>query len=282
MSGYKIFLVSLTLGCVSSVALSAQSTDNSRLKNDATIIFSAPPRENSTAGEAKYGPVADYLAKLLNKKVVYKHPGTWGAYRTKMLQGKYDILFDGPHFNSYRVENLKHNVLVKIPDRSEFVVIIKKGRNRFSDIHQLAGRTFCAHAPPNLGTLTLLSQFPNPSHQPAIINTRGWKNIFNGVQSGKCTAGILPIHNLRIYDASSTETHIVWKNRTLPNQAFSAGPRLSSREQKIIASALVSRNSRIATSRLRAAYQVGKSFVSATNQEYLGISEYLKNEWGFY
>ena len=31
----------------------------------------------------------------------------------------------------------------------------------------------------------------------------------------------------------------------------------------------------------RAASRVGESFISASNEEYLGVSEYLKNEWGY-
>ena len=285
MSIYKAYLAGLALVFTSPATLAADALAIEKSQtaiNEDAIIFTAPPRENPLAGKAKYGPVADYLTRVLNKKVVYRHPGTWGVYRTKMLKGEYDIIFDGPHFNSYRAEKLKHNILVKIPIRHEFVVIVKKGKNRYNGIDQLAGRTFCTHAPPNLGTLTLLSQFPNPSRQPAIINTKGWKNIYNGVQSGKCTAGILPIINLRKYDAAGTHTSIVWKNRALPNQAFSAGPRLSNKEQKKIALALVSSSASAATSKLRAAYRVGKKFELATNQEYVGVSEYLKNEWGYY
>ncbi len=283
MSSYKKYLVGLALVGASPAVLAAnaQTTNNAQDDSDA-IVFAAPPRENAQTGEEKYGPVAEYLSKVLKKKVVYKHPGTWGVYRTEMLKGEYDIVFDGPHFNSYRAQKLKHNILVKIPVRHEFVVIVKKGKNRYSNIEQLAGRTFCTHAPPNLGTLTLLSQFPNPSSQPSIINTKGWKNIYNGVQSGKCTAGILPIANLKKFDAAGTQANIVWKNRALPNQAFSAGPCLNKADQQKIATALLSTRGSSATSKLRAAYRVGERFERANNQEYVGVSEYLKNEWGYY
>ena len=64
---------------------------------------------------------------------------------------------------------------VKIPERHEFAVIVRKDQTSFNTVQQMAGRTFCAHAPPNLGTLVLLSQFDNPSRQPMIINTKGWE-----------------------------------------------------------------------------------------------------------
>ncbi|MFV1997553.1 MAG: phosphate/phosphite/phosphonate ABC transporter substrate-binding protein [Acidiferrobacterales bacterium] len=288
MSNYRTYpvglaLAGLALAGTSQAILAATALASNNAQGDRdVIVFAAPPRENAQTGEDKYAPIAEYLSKVLNKKVVYKQPGTWGVYRTEMLKGEYDIVFDGPHFNSYRAQKLKHNILVKIPIRHEFVVIVKKGRKRYSDIDQLAGRTFCTHAPPNLGTLTLLSQFPNPSRQPSIINTKGWKNIYNGVISGKCTAGILPIANLKKFDAAGTQANIVWKNRALPNQAFSAGPRLNKEEQQKIATALLSAQASGPTSKLRAAYRVGEKFERATNQEYAGVSEYLRNEWGYY
>jgi ABC-type phosphate/phosphonate transport system substrate-binding protein len=246
-----------------------------------TLVFSAPPRETAEVGKAIYQPVADYLSRVIGKKVVYKYPGTWGVYRTKMLEGSYDIIFDGPHFNSYRMEKLSHNILVKIPERHEFAVIVRKDHATFKNIQQMAGYTFCTHAPPNLGTLVLLSQFDNPARQPVIVNTKGWDHIYQGVVSGKCTGGVIPVLNLKKYDRTG-ETRIVYKTQAMPNQAFSAGPRVSLEDQQIIARALVSPEAAGPTAKLRAAYKVGDSFAPASNEEYRGMAVYLRNEWGYY
>jgi len=152
------------------------------------LVFSAPPRESATVGSKRYQPVADYLSKVLGRKVVYKHPGTWGAYRTEMLQGDYDIVFDGPHFNSYRAEKMRHNILAKIPVAHQFVIIVHKSNIKTHSVPELAGQTFCTHAPPNLGTLSLLNHFQNPARQPAIVNTQGWKNIY--VVAGRISASL--------------------------------------------------------------------------------------------
>ena len=245
------------------------------------LIFTAPPRETPGEAEEIYKPVADFLSKTIGKKVVYKHPGTWGVYRTEMLKGGYDIVFDGPHFNSYRMEKLSHNILVKIPERHEFAVIVRKDRTSFQNVQQMAGRTFCTHAPPNLGTLVLLSQFDNPSRQPVIINTNGWEKIYDGVVSGKCVGGVVPIANLKKYDKSGL-TRIVFKTQAMPNQALSAGPRVSLEDQTRIAQALASTDAAVPTEKLRAAYKVGDSFALANNQEYQGLAVYLRNEWGYY
>src|SRR3990170_9157300 len=240
------------------------------------FVFSAPPRETPEAGMDIYQPIAEHLSKALGKKVVYKHPGTWGVYRTKMLEGGYDIVFDGPHFNSYRAEKLQHNMLVKLPGDFAFVTIVKQDNGKISNPKQLAGRTVCAHAPPNLGTLTLLNQFDNPARQPVIISTDGWKNIYQGVVSGRCVAGVLPMGNLKKFDTEGM-TKVIYKEKALPDQAFSAGPRLSAEDQAKITRALTSPEANGPTEKLRKAYNTEK-FVQASNQEYAGLAEYLKNE----
>ncbi|HSD98004.1 MAG TPA: PhnD/SsuA/transferrin family substrate-binding protein [Sulfuricaulis sp.] len=246
-----------------------------------TLVFTAPPRESPEDAQQIYQPVAAYLSQTIGKKVVFRHPGTWGVYRTQMLQGKYDIIFDGPHFNSYRMEKLNHNILVKIPERHEFVVIVRKDKASFDTVQQMAGRTFCAHAPPNLATLVLLSKFENPSRQPVIVSTNGWEKIYDGVVSGKCVGGVLPALNLKKYDQTGL-TKIVFKTQPMPNQAFSAGPRVSLEDQAKIAQALASPDAAGPTEKLRAAFKVGNNFALASNQEYHGLAEYLRNEWGYY
>ena len=249
-------------------------------EEQSALVFTAPPRETPEQGQEIYQPIADYLSKVIGKKIVYRHPGTWGVYRTEMLKGSYDLVFDGPHFNSYRMEKLNHNILVKIPERHEFAVIVRK-EQKFSALSQMAGYTFCTHAPPNLGTLVLLSQFDNPARQPVIINTKGWENIYEGVVSGKCVGGVLPLANLKKYDRTGV-TRLVFKAPVMPNQAFSAGPRIAPKDQAKIAAALTSPDAAAPTARLRAAYRVGDSFALADNQEYRGLAVYLRNEWGYY
>lgn len=245
------------------------------------LIFTAPPRETPEAAIEVYQPVADYLSKTIGKKVKFKYPGTWGVYRTEMLKGSYDIVFDGPHFNSYRLEKLSHNILAKIPERHEFVAIVRKDMTSINSVQQMAGRTFCAHAPPNLGTLVLLSQFDNPSRQPVILSTNGWDNIYQGVVAGKCAGGVLPLANLKKFDQTGL-TKVIFKTAAMPNQAFSAGPRVSLEDQARIAQALASPDAAGPTEKLRAVFKVGNSFALAGNQEYHGLAEFLRNEWGYY
>ena len=147
-------------------------------------MLSAAPREDEATANAIYGPMAELLSKALGKPVVFRHVGNWGMYQGLMQKGAYDIVFDGPHFNSWRADNTSHNVLVKVPGDHVFVVLVRKDNDKIRELKQLAGRTMCAHAPPNLGTLTALNEFDNPSRQPIIVNVDGWKQIYDGMMSG--------------------------------------------------------------------------------------------------
>jgi ABC-type phosphate/phosphonate transport system substrate-binding protein len=258
------------------------STPAFRLTDNNELVLSAAPREESAEADAIFTPVAEYLSTVLGKKVVFKHAGNWGVYQGLMQKGAYDIVFDGPHFNSWRVDRAQHNVLVKVPGDHVFVVLVKKDNDKIRELKQLAGRSICAHAPPNLGTLTALNEFENPSRQPIIVNIDGWKNIYAGLMDNKCVAAVVPLKTLEQFEKNTgRQTKIVFRGATLPDNALSAGPRLSAQDQEKITRALLSPEGEKATAKLRDKYAAGKSFSAANNKEFAGLGTYLKNEWGY-
>lgn len=247
-----------------------------------TLVLSAPPRENAEEGARRFGPIADYLSTVLGRKVVYQHPGTWGGYQSDMQRGAYDLVFDGPHFVSWRIEKLHHNVLVKLPGEFLYLGFVRKDNTQIKDIQQVVGQPVCVHAPPNLGTLLLLGAFDNPSRQPTIVITEGYDNIFRGVMEGKCVAGMLPKEHLLKNDQNGEYTRVIYSHRPYPEQALTAGPRLSTDEQAGIANALTVTNAAVTLASFREAYALRGWFVRARNEEYAGLGVYLKPVQGFY
>jgi len=246
-----------------------------------TYVFSAPPRESAQAAAEIYGPIAEYLSAVTGKKVVYRQPANWISYQTEMRKGDYDLVFDGPHFNAWRAANLQHNILVKAPGEHSFVVVVKKDNDKVRELKQLTGRGICGMSPPNLGTLTVLNEFDNPMRQPVIVSTESWNSIYSGMQTGRCTAAILPARNLAKFDPQGTATRVVFKAKAYPNQAFSAGPRIAPADQVKIARALSAPNARTATASLREAYALSGDFQTASKDEYAGIASILKDTWGY-
>lgn len=243
------------------------------------LIFSAPPRESTEESARIYQPIAEHLSEVLGKQVVYRHPGSWGIYRSRMLANAYDLVFDGPHFNAFRTEKLGHTVLVKADGMFELALIVRENYH-FVSVQRMAGHAFCAHAPPNLGTLALLDLFDNPARQPAIVTRDSWEAIYQGVVGGQCVGGMLPVAQLEKLGRDG-KTRVVYKTPPLPNQAFSAGPRLSPDERERVTDALLSPRGKNALDRLRAAHTIS-GFAPTSNEQYQGLSTYLRNEWGFY
>ena len=250
--------------------------------NDNVLVFSAPPRESEAEGIRTYQPIAEYLSRIIGKTIVYKHPGDWLTYQTEMQRGSYDLVFDGPHFNSWRISNMQHSTLVKIAGDHTFAVVVRKDNNRVTDLKQLAGQKMCGMDPPNLGTLAVLGQFDNPARQPLIINSMGWAKIYQAVAfEKKCTAAIVPVASLKKFPNSENAVRVVYQTKPMPNQAFSAGPRISSDDKAKIATALMSQDGAAVTAPLMATYGSDKGLAFATQEEYAGLDAYLKDTWGY-
>ncbi len=295
------FSVSILLGLVLLASQSANSADTrqqrkvafapptatapvipgTRLGQDPTgtaaLVFSAPPRGSREEETAAYQPIAELLSRTLNREVVYRHADNWLTYSKDMTQGRYDLVFDGPAFNGWRQDRLNHVPLVKLPEPFVFVVITRADNREIRDIADLAGQRICAHAPPNLGTLTLLSRFPHAARQPAIKATEGWDKAFKRMMKGDCIATVVPIKNLEKNDREGKLARIVYRHAALPNQALSAGPRITAAMRDRIQQALLSEEGRKATAGLRATY-AGKNFVPASAKEYAGLGVYLRDE----
>jgi hypothetical protein len=67
----------------------------------------------------------------------------------------------------------------------------------------------------------------------------------------------------------------------IPNQAFSAGPRITTQEKALIAAALLSKEGSPAIAHLVSAYGAGKGLAYASKEEYAGLDAYLKDSWGY-
>jgi ABC-type phosphate/phosphonate transport system substrate-binding protein len=245
------------------------------------LVFSAPPRESREESERLYRPIAEYLSRSLKRPVEYRYPGSWGAYRGQMLRDAYDLTFDEPHFSSYRAEKLGHRVLVKFPGTYQYAVIAAYDRT-FTSIQRMAGQKFCTFAPPDLGTLVLLDLFDNPARQPSIISINSWEESYEGVLSGRCAAGVLPLSMLRWLDPEGRSTRILFNSTEMPGQALSAGTHVSPGERETIAKAMLAASAAVPTAALRLRWSIQRGFVPANAAEYTELSTYLRNELGFY
>ena len=243
--------------------------------------FTAPPRGNEENETKVYQPIANYLSKATGKKIVYKHSDNWLSYQDGMRKGAFDIVFDGPHFVSWRMANLKHVPLAKLAGNLAFVVAVRKDNMHIHGIKDLAGRTVCGLAPPNLATLTLYGQFPNPVRQPLVLEAESFEQAYKNMLEGKCTAAVMRDKMLEKLNKDKDSARVIFQSPGVPNQAFSAGPRLPSEARYKIAAALTSSDARKQLPQFFDRYSKGKDLVSANDTEFRDLIVLLKDTWGF-
>lgn len=244
------------------------------------LVFSAPPRETPEVGMAQYGPIAEYLTRTTGKKFEYRHPDNWLQYQASIQQDEYDLVFDGPHFVSWRVANRQHTPLVKIPGDFIFVFLTKKDNRKVNTVADLAGHGVCGHAPPNQGTLRLYSMFDNPSRQPQLRNVKGWRNIYKAMVDGKCDGAVVPLKIYKKMDPKGVQAKVLHVTDPAPGQAFTASSRISPQMRKQIAKALLSPEGEKATATLRKRFPT-TAYVEAREIEYQNTKDLLKDSWGF-
>jgi ABC-type phosphate/phosphonate transport system substrate-binding protein len=245
------------------------------------LVFSAPPRESAEEAHRLYQPVAEYLSRVLGRRVNYVYPRNWLSYQKEMTKGSYDIVFDGSHFNSWRILHLRHNTVAKIPEQQMFTVITRKDNAQITSLKQLAGKKVCGMGASNLGTLALQAEF-DAARQPLILEQISWNKVYESVMENRCVAGIVSIAVLRKLDGAGNFTRVVHQSRQLPNQAFSAGPRVTTEEQNKLAKALTAPESRAVIGPLLSANGIAdKGLVLASKEDFAGMDAYLKDVWGY-
>lgn len=244
--------------------------------------FTAPPRESKQRGTEIYKPIADYLTEVTGEKFTYTHPGNWAEYSRAMKNREYDVAFDGPHFVSWRIKNIDHDAIAKLPQLHIWRVIVRSDDSNIKTLDDLAGKKVCAPKSPNFGMLTMMSHYPNPDKEPIHIITKGWKDGYDGVLKGKCVAAVLPKTNHKKFDPELSNTIAIHTHLPYPNQAFTAGPNLSPELKEKIIDGLLSDDGQQALLKLRERFTRGEKLVSVENEEYEGISMVLKRAGNFH
>lgn len=247
---------------------------------NADLVFSAPPRETPEAGQKLYGPLAEYLSKVTGEKIEYRHPDNWGIYQAMMTKGAYDLVFDGPHFVSWRIQNLEHVPLVALSGKLRFVIVARQDDAQIQTLADLAGKSVCGHAPPNLATLTLFDRFTNPSRQPRLLESKGFDDGYQKLLAAKCAATVLPLEVHQKLDGTGARTKLLYTGEPYANQALTAGPKVPAPARKKIIDALLSAEGQNVSRPVVVAFS-GTEFLSTTAGDYAGYVSLLKNVWGF-
>ena len=205
----------------------------------ADLIFSAPPRGSEAKERATYEPLVKAISKAIGVNVQYVYPQNFIQYSVNMQKGHYDIVFDGPHFSEWRKVNLNHTILVNLPENLQFFVVTPKGRVHVNSLHDLVYQTICAQVTPQLGTLMLLQNYYQTATEPQLHLVRGEDKVFTEFTSGKCTAAVLRDKTyFKMPPADRAAYKVIYTSPMAPNDAITAGPKVSLEQRKILVALL--------------------------------------------
>ncbi|HEY5603034.1 MAG TPA: PhnD/SsuA/transferrin family substrate-binding protein [Gammaproteobacteria bacterium] len=240
------------------------------------MIFSAPPREDTQKDYETYAPLVEYLSYVIGERVVYEHPGGWAEYASNMRNGHYDIVFDGPHFSAWRMKNLSHVPVARLPGSLGFVVVAKKqGAHEIHKIRDLLSLKVCALVSPNLGTVTFYNLLANPVYEPRLYEVKGgFAKVFAALKEGKCDAAVLrdSFYN-KIDPLEKQNLTIVTASKPVPNQTITVNQRLF-KKKEMIAQKLVSPEGRKAAANLLRRFSANQESLRLTD---VGEFENLDN-----
>lgn len=244
----------------------------------AELIFTAPPRENAEKASQLYEPLAEQLSNIIGERVVYEQPSGWFDYARNMRDGKYDIVFDGPHFAAWRVKNLKHIPIATLPGNLNFMLITRKSATSINSVRDLTGKKICGLLSPNLGTNLIYNSFKNPVLQPIIHEIKGgMKQVYQSFKNRECDAAILrDAAYFRLPAKEKEQVKIIMKTRPMPNQTITVSTRLKDNANKI-AQFMVSHDGAIAADNILSRYSKKQKYFEKTSESnYAGIEDLLE------
>lgn len=239
-------------------------------------LFGTPPGGSVRAEKTLFQPIAAYLTRVTGHPIVFRPATNWLTYSQDVAQGKYDLVFDGPHFTSWRDHYLGDVPLIRLPGSSGYAVVTRQNE-RITKLSQLTGRSVCANSPPSLSTLLLLGKFSDVSRQPFLVVVQSWLQGFHGLVTNRCDAAIVPIARLQsLPKAQAAAVRVLYHTKAYPSQALSASPQIPANVQARIREALLSPAGEKVTQPLRRA-DGAQLFVPASRRQYAGLSHLLAN-----
>ena len=245
----------------------------------ANLTLTAPPRENAKDALRYYGPIAEALGKYLGEPVSYHHPKNWIEYAREMRAGKYDVVFDGPQFASWRMVHVDHQPIVSLDGKLQFVVVALQDRKDIKKMKDVLGKKLCGLASPNLGTLAAFNLFDNPIIQPTVTNVKGgMKAVVKNFMEGKCDAAIIRADLInRMPEEKKNKIKVLAKSRVMPNQSITASKRIDVAKRKKMQEFFLSPDGAKAADLLLDRFSKKKKyFVSPDEKDFSGLNELLE------
>lgn len=256
-------------------------TTNIRAEEGGKIVFATAPTHSEEETIRLYTPLMDFLSQKLETPFVLETAKNFVDYSVKMRSGKYDMIFDGPHLTGWRVDNIGHEPLARLPGTIRIVVVAKEDSPVNSLEELVLGRAkVCAFTSPNMLTMAFLSHFPNPVRQPTLLRVQGFQGLVECLRSGKGEVAVLRDKLWNKMDQSGLKLVAAPKDG-YPERTFSISTEVDAPLRARIREALLSEEGQQASQAILQRFKKDK-LIGAETADYVGLGKLLNSVWGFH
>ena len=250
----------------------------------AEIIFSAPPQYPEEVAREIYGPLIRYLELIIGENVVFEYPSGWREYSKNMREDHYDIVFDAPHFSSWRMKHIDHEAVVRLSGTLGYMVVTNQQEEYINSLRDLVSTEICSLASPNLSTMTVYRLFENPVYMPQIKEIDGtFADVYQALKERQCKAAVLRDTD---YEALAPEEQksikVIAKSEPMPERTITVSRRLRPKKRIITMMLTSVEGSRAGENIFREYGKQQQEFIPVQPEEYKDLDSLLSHVvWGW-
>jgi phosphonate transport system substrate-binding protein len=193
----------------------------------------------------RFGPLAEYLSRELDIKVVLETAPSYREYMKRTTgEKRYDLLFTAPHFYYLAQRNSGYRVVVRVDGAPMDAVIIAPKASQIFTLDDLRGSKLATPPSLALGTLLtrerLLAIDGGLAAKVSLVETPTHNASLQSMISGSTDAASLmtPVFN-RMAPEIKDQVRVLGKTASTPHMPFSVAPWVSANQAGAFATAMV-------------------------------------------
>lgn len=184
------------------------------------LVFGIFPYMNGSRILKQFMPLADYLARVLNRPVQIVSAPSFKEFVVRSDSQNYDLIFTAPHFAVYAENNRSYERIFRF-DNKLSAVIFTDIKSSISSVSDLNGKTIAS--PDKLAVVNVLGEvfLKREGVLPELINLPSHNNVILSVTNGRYQAGIVAKPVFKDFDKKNPGSlRVITETEAVPGAMF--------------------------------------------------------------
>lgn len=196
------------------------------------LVFGMLPSRSTIAMFNRFAPLRDYLAKKLNKTIVFETAPDYDIFLHRSKQRKYDLILTAPHFALMTLDSGHYEVSVTYRDPLSAIILVHKESN-IHHLSDLGGKKISI--PPEQAIITIAGKYHlmgsglTDKKSPIYIKTKSHSTSLHTMLSGETDAAIISNNVARHAIKKGQSVRILANSPNIPGMAILAANDLDSK-----------------------------------------------------